>query len=226
MEHLVMRFKSSKILYSYWDELRGSRIAPRRFEIEPSRIADILPETFILERIGSREIRFRLAGTRVCDRLGGQFRGANFLSCWSKEDRLVLAEELDRISEKGAVLVADVEAQYGEGLLSHFEFLILPLIHTNMRIDRFLGVVSTSLNHCSQGFGTRAALKLRETRLHWPVNSSISSAQAAEEVRETQEMEKPPVFEPHIRHARIVRHDRRSFRVYEGGLSQQGKTDR
>ena len=46
-----MQQRTNQILFAYWNDVRGERLAPRRFEIEPARIATILPETFILERL-------------------------------------------------------------------------------------------------------------------------------------------------------------------------------
>ncbi|WP_372930848.1 PAS domain-containing protein, partial [Methyloceanibacter sp.] len=44
-----MQQPTSKQLFAYWDHIRNGRIAPRRFEIEPAKIANILRETFIAE---------------------------------------------------------------------------------------------------------------------------------------------------------------------------------
>src|SRR5262245_16401234 len=56
---------ATQALYAYWNEVRGDRLAPRRLEIQPARIAEHLLDTFILERSGRSAFRFRLAGTRV-----------------------------------------------------------------------------------------------------------------------------------------------------------------
>ena len=213
-----MRFKTSKILYAYWDELRGCRIAPRRFEIEPSRISDILPETFILEKVTPKGYRYRLAGTRVCDRLGQQFRGMDFLSCWSRDDQIDLARDMDTVTQQGAVLVADVEARYRDGKRVKYEFLILPLLHTNRSIDRYMGVVSAGSHACGINQGPLTSLKLKNTHLQWPVNNDHGQYEDG--------LSQTPVFETHVRHARIVRIDQRSFRVYDGGLSLQDKEKR
>ena len=74
---------SLQTLYSYWNELRAGRIAPQRLEIEPSRIAGILSETFMLERTDAGTYQFRLAGTRLCELFGSELRGKNFLDGWS-----------------------------------------------------------------------------------------------------------------------------------------------
>jgi len=74
-----MQQPTSRQLYAYWDGIRNGRIAPRRFEIEPARIASLLPETFIAECTGLLGFRFRLAGTKICEHFGCQtHRQANF----------------------------------------------------------------------------------------------------------------------------------------------------
>src|SRR4051812_13786849 len=47
----LMQQRTLQTLYGYWNEVRAGRLAPQRLEIEPSRIAGILSETFMLERI-------------------------------------------------------------------------------------------------------------------------------------------------------------------------------
>jgi hypothetical protein len=67
-------------LYAYWDRVRNGRFAPRRFEVEPAKIAALLPETFIAEGAGLLGCRFRLAGTKICEQFGRELRGADLLS--------------------------------------------------------------------------------------------------------------------------------------------------
>src|SRR5262245_6702032 len=97
-----MQQKSPHTLYRYWDELRAGRIAPRRLEIEPSRIASILSETFMLERVDASNYPYRLAGTRLCELFGTELRGSNFLSGWHEADQAVLAQQLALIFAEGA----------------------------------------------------------------------------------------------------------------------------
>src|SRR5262245_51420396 len=84
-------------LYAYWDEIRNGRLAPRRFEIEPARIAALLPETFIAEGAGMLGIRFRLAGTKICEQFCRELRGVDFLNLWPAKDREALASLLRNI---------------------------------------------------------------------------------------------------------------------------------
>ena len=44
-----MKHPTSRMLFSYWDGLRGARAARERGEIEPGEIRHILADTFVLE---------------------------------------------------------------------------------------------------------------------------------------------------------------------------------
>ncbi len=137
-----MRHKTSQHLFEYWNRLRGHRIAPRRFEIEPASIGDALPDTFILERQDAGTFPFRLAGTRLCERFKKEFRGHNFLAAWSAEDRGTLRSRLNTVSVQGGVVLLLAEAETKSGKAIRVEILILPLLHGQGCADRFLGVVS------------------------------------------------------------------------------------
>ncbi len=99
-------------LFSYWDVLRGDRPAPKRFEIAPSRIANNLPDTFILERLGRENSSFRLAGTRITDALGIELRGKNLFELFNAEDAKTLQRQMEIVTTQCAVgLLSDVGRQ-------------------------------------------------------------------------------------------------------------------
>ncbi|MFA5900802.1 MAG: PAS domain-containing protein, partial [Hyphomicrobium sp.] len=137
-----LKHKTSETLFAYWDKVRGNRQTPRRFEIDPGKIAGILPSTFILERIDPETFRFRLAGTQVCDMFGAELRGTNFLSGWSAGDRVALVRHLAALSKQGAVETIHMEAAPVARASTPFEVLLLPLRHTGEMLDRVLGSLS------------------------------------------------------------------------------------
>ncbi|MEI9902070.1 MAG: PAS domain-containing protein [Hyphomicrobium sp.] len=137
-----MKHKTSDVLFAYWDKVRGNRGTPRRFEIDPGKIATILPSTFILERLDAETYRFRLAGTQVCDMFGSELRGTNFLAGWSPTDRGSLARHLAALSKQGAVETVHMEAAPVARPSTPFEVILLPLRHTGESIDRVLGAFS------------------------------------------------------------------------------------
>lgn len=209
-----MRTQTNSTLYGYWNGMRGGRIAPQRFEIEPSQIAGILSETFILEFASPSNFNYRLAGTRICEITGREMRGINFLDCWRDSDRVSLQRHLTSVRKLGAVARALIEGTSTEAKSAQFEVLILPLLHNGNSIDRFLGAMSPINPPPWLGACPIREFHVLETELTYPADD----IDVAEQVVKTDSPPEPLPM-PSFRSARIVRHDRRQFRVYEGGLS-------
>lgn len=205
-----MKEAVSQSLYSYWNDLRGSRLAPKRFEIEPSCIASNLPDTFILERTSPAVLKFRLAGTRVCEAFGIDFRGVNLLQFLDDSGAGIVGRLIELSASDGAVCVIQIEAGNGTGLSTGFELLILPLMHTRNTIDRFLGSLTPIGRPDWLGVVALPQRKVVSHEIIWPDGIALSSEAPQQEP-----------FMPVIREARIVRSERRQFRVYDGGLSRQ-----
>ena len=104
-----MKQNSPQALYSYWNQVRAGRQAPQRLEIEPSQIAGILSETFMLERIDAATYQFRLAGTRLCEQFGRELRGTNFLDGWDADGRRTLQGLLVAVCDQAAGLSLTLE---------------------------------------------------------------------------------------------------------------------
>jgi hypothetical protein len=222
-----MQQRTSHTLFAYWNEVRAGRIAPRRFEIEPSRIGGILSETFILERTasprpGTRDVyRYRLAGTKLCDQFGTDFRGRDFLDSWDLDDRATLEQTLTGMADRGGVCVLTFEAHaalpkaVGGRVTGRkkatFEALLLPLVHTSDSLDRFLGCMSPLDHPAWLGSERLIEKSLLRCELIWPDGRPHPVVERARQ---------QVPFMPEIRNARLVRSDRRQFRVYEGGLSK------
>jgi hypothetical protein len=210
-----MKQKTSQILFAYWNGVRGERMAPRRFEIEPARIASILPETFILERLDSDTFLHRLAGTRLCEQFGYEFRGTNFLDGWGEEDRHTIAQQLAQASAQGGVLILDVEA----GVLDQtrprvaFEMTLMPLVHTSATVTRLLGSCSALEPPAWLGSERLTSRRLTAHHVVWPDGRPHA-------VADRYRNQTP--FLASLSGARLVKNERRSFRVLDGGLT---KTD-
>jgi hypothetical protein len=212
-----LKHNTSQALFSYWDKVRGSRTTPRRFEIEPGKIAAILPSTFILERVDAEVYRFRLAGTLVCDAFGVELRGTNFLDGWSAMDRLSLIRHLAALTKQGAVETIHMEAAPMARASTPFEVLLLPLRHTDQIIDRVLGAFSPLDPPHWLGELPLTAKRIIAHELVWPAGApKFEGDRARGDV---------PVMLP-ARHARIVRSERRQFRVFEGGLGGRDDTNK
>jgi len=211
---MQLKHKTSEILFAYWDKVRGNRATPRRFEIDPGQIAAILPSTFILERIDADTFRFRLAGTHVCDMFGFELRGTNFLAGWSPSDRSLLVRHLAALSKQGAVETIHMEAAPVARASTTFEVLLLPLKHTGEAIDRVLGAIAALDPPHWLGELPLHSKRIIAQELTWPAGMQRNDGPVDADVGAD-----VPVLMP-ADHTRIVRSERRQFRVFEGGLGR------
>ena len=203
-----MKQRTSQLLLQYWNTVRGDRMAPHRFDIEPAQIAGILPETCILERSANGSCQFRLAGTRICDQFGRELRGVAFERLASEADRPVIEEMFAAITDQGAIGVLELTATDTEGRSLHFEALILPLLHVSGTVSRYLGAISPIKPPAWIGTSPLVPGPLASHELLWADGRPHA-------VIESTNRQAP--FMPAMAGARIVRFDRRQFRVYDGG---------
>jgi hypothetical protein len=204
-----MKHKSSNELYEYWNSVRNGRFAPNRFEIEPVKLADILPDVFILECPDISSYRFRLAGTRICSSLGHEMRGNNLLDYWTGDDKEAVHNLLHNVASDGAGALIEFECTNGDRERAVFEMLVLPLVHTGEKVNRMLGSIGAITRPYWTGTVELRHLKLMSFNLLWP------------EMRPTlpKEPEKPVMLAE--AQTQIPVDPRRRFRVVEGGLSSR-----
>lgn len=210
-----MKNRTNKIIYSYWNEVRRGRLAPRRFDIEPARIAGILAETMILERCDDGATRFRLAGTRISEQFGAEFRGQSFLEMWPEQDAATLKHHLDLMQSQGGVLLFEIDARSPSGREISFEAIMMPLVHTREVVDRYLGAISSTTNPLWLGSEPLTDLTLGAVEMVWPDGRPHAMAQRYAET---------PALKPIVAGSRVVRLERRQFRVLEGGRGLDSKT--
>jgi len=203
-----MKENTSQRLYSYWNDVRGERLAPRRFDIEPARIAQILPETFILESNAKGQLCFRLAGTKICEMFGREFRGTDLLSLWNDDDRLSMRCALNSVIDEGSVAVVRFCARSQHPDSAEAEMLLLPLVHTGGRVNRLLGALTVG-----EKPGWLYRLPVETTQI--TTVSTVWPDGRPHAVLERMERQSPFVQEPQF--ARVVSRADRAFRVYDGG---------
>jgi hypothetical protein len=197
-----MQQPTSRQLYAYWDRVRNGRVAPRRFEVEPAKIAALLPETFIAECAGMLGYRFRLAGTKICEQFGRELRGADLLSLWDTDDRDAVASLLRNVFTDAAVGHFVFRAYSRTNRQASFELVLLPLIHTGEAINRVLGAITAIEPPFWLGAEPLSRQEIVEMHLHWPDGAPPPAARSGADV------------------ARLAR---RRFRVFEGGLTGGGE---
>jgi hypothetical protein len=205
-----MKQLTTRLLYDYWNDVRGERLAPTRFEIEPARMSTVLSETFILERTVKEAYPFRLAGTRICDQFGRELRGSDFLSLVGSDHRAI-ARALGSVTYAGAALVLDIEGETDDNRIAQFEVLVLPLLHPADQVTRYLGTISAIDPQPWLGVAPLERSWLIAHELVWPDGRPDALAL---------DWDRQLPFASDLAAARIVRSARRQFRILDGGRKE------
>lgn len=207
-----MKHKTIQTLYHYWNELRAGRVAPRRLEIEPSRISSVLAETFMLERTAAATYSYRLAGTRLCEIFGRELRETNLLAGWDRADHPILLRSLAATCEQGAVTLVTLEGRAEQTHSVQLEAVFLPLVHTDNTISRVIGAMGVMTTPAWLGYEPLGKTQLVRHEYIWPDGRPHSVIdRAGDQVP----------FRSTAPRGRVVSDERRRFRVFDGGRGER-----
>ena len=137
-----MKHPSTRALHAYWNQKRGHRAAPDRADIDPAAIRHALGDTFMLAADFTDELRFRLAGTRVCALFCREIKGEAFTELWSEDSRDRIEALLASVNDEMLGAVAGVTARTADGSVADLEILLLPLAHVGHARIRALGMLA------------------------------------------------------------------------------------
>ncbi|MDO8839357.1 MAG: PAS domain-containing protein [Parvibaculum sp.] len=114
-------------LHAYWSTLPRSGGAPADAAFDPLEIAQWTPDMTIMCLLGPDDIRFRLAGTRVAERMAHDPTGTNILDLLADASRLQVCRDMHEIAFRPCGYHARYMNVYGSGRVSHVQSLYLPL---------------------------------------------------------------------------------------------------
>jgi hypothetical protein len=175
-----MKHAATRMIFSYWDTLRGERAAPERGEIEPGEIRHVLADTFILEIKNDRQCEFRLAGTRICALFGRELKGADFNVIWSESERTDAQRNIDTVTMETAGIVAGLVGKTPSGNPLDLEMILLPLRHRGKTHSRVLGALSPAILPPWLGFDSLSEVSTSSMRIIWPTGRVASRGFAFE----------------------------------------------
>lgn len=137
-----MKHASSALVLDYWNDRRRNRPAPDRADIDPAEIRQALGDTFMLAADFVDELRFRLAGTRVCALFGREIKGESFGALWTEDSRRQIDDLMAVVTNEATAAVAGLIATTADQSETDVEMLLLPLAHTGHARIRALGVLA------------------------------------------------------------------------------------
>jgi hypothetical protein len=159
-----MKHVSSALVLDYWQDRRRNRPAPDRADIDPGEIRQALGDTFMLAADFIDELRFRLAGTRVCALFGREIKGESFAALWSEDSRKQIDELITVVTEEATGAVAGLVGTTADGSVTDVEMLILPLAHAGLARIRAMGVLAPMVPPYWLGEKPVVELSLRSLR--------------------------------------------------------------
>lgn len=144
-------FAPLQIVRAYWEGLRPARGLPRRSDIDPLGMDQVLEHVFLLERIAPGHARVRLAGHHLAEILGMEVRGMPLTALINPAGRNELPPVLEQVFSGPAILdlALVAEHEFGRPALEA-RMQLLPVLGDEGRCDRALGCL-VSLGRIGRG---------------------------------------------------------------------------
>jgi hypothetical protein len=180
-----MKHTTSRMLFSYWNTLRGDRPAPERGDIDPGQIRHVLANTFILELGPDHDADIRLAGTRLCALFGRELKGEAFDSLWVASSRSEIQRCIDVVVEESTGIVAGIVGIAQESRTIPLEMILLPLRRHGKADSRILGALAPAALPSWIGMHRVSRLDVISVRVISPNRREIASFGGGDRSRET-----------------------------------------
>jgi hypothetical protein len=133
-------FSAISQVEAYWEALRGSRIMPKRSEIDPRGIESALEYTFVLERIAIGVARLRIAGSHLNNLMGMEVRGMPITSFITPNGRQQMGDMLEEVFQRPSLCEVRLSAETGRNKPAmDARMILLPLKSDLGDVSRVLG---------------------------------------------------------------------------------------
>lgn len=160
-----MKHTTSRMLFAYWDALRGERAAPERGAIQPGAMRHVLADSFVLGRDGTDGAIFRLAGSRCAALFCRDLKGDAFADLWPAEARAEPDRLVEIVTGDMVGAVAGLAASNVNGSALALELLLLPLRHRGKTDVRLIGALSPAAFPSWAGLVPLARIETRSVRI-------------------------------------------------------------
>ena len=134
-----MKHRNNHFAVGYWSLIRRGRPAPDQADVDPKALRRLLPFVFLLDTRHSCFV-YRLAGTTLCERYGGELRGRDFLVQWDRESRSKLPALLKEALAESAPLCLTSVGTTADCRMVEIETVLMPMTFNAGAPERFLGV--------------------------------------------------------------------------------------
>lgn len=125
---------------AYWEAVRGTRLLPKRSDIDPRGIEQCLEHAFILERVAAGIARLRIAGNHLNHVMGMEVRGMPLTSFFTPSARAAVSELLEVVFQTPAICTLHLSSAEAAGRPAiQARLIMLPLKSDLGDVSRVLG---------------------------------------------------------------------------------------
>lgn len=125
---------------AYWNALRGSRLVPKRSDVDPRGIDAALENAFVLERVAAGIARLRVAGTHLSSLMGMEVRGMPLTTFFAPGDRRRVSDAMEQMFLTPATLSFQMVGPGGPSRpMIEARMILMPLKSDLGDISRALG---------------------------------------------------------------------------------------
>lgn len=135
-----MKHRNSHFAVGYWSRIRQGRPTPDQCDIDPKALKRLLPFVFLLDVRPEGSITYRLAGTTLCERYGGELRGRDYLGFWDPDSRGRMREILRQALAAKTPLCLTSIGSTEDCRMIEIETVLMPITFGTDIPERFLGV--------------------------------------------------------------------------------------
>lgn len=126
-----------KEIGDHWQSLRVDGALPKRSDLSPKDMGAHLDKVFLLERIGTGHVRFRLCGSMLCDILGMDLRGMPLSALFEPPYRDQLSGLIEECFQRPAILNMSLSA--GWSASGNYRMALWPMLSDLGDASRALG---------------------------------------------------------------------------------------
>jgi hypothetical protein len=157
----------SRALFRFWEAARAERSAPRRDEIDLTRLRPVIANLAIIERAPGRlAYRWRLAGTGICEIYRQEITGRSVLEGWNDFERDVISRFLEGVTTRLQPCVMRFRLHTDRGQLVGTEFIGLPILAHSGAVHVFGGLFAFR-DPTAMDYTAVAAMELSGARSIW-----------------------------------------------------------
>lgn len=191
---------------AYWTALRQGGSIPRRSDVDPRGLENLLHCAFVLEGVAPGIARFRIAGRHIAEITGMEVRGMPITALFTPLSRKTMSDALTDVFSSPAIaeLTLSAEPLAGQGSFEA-HMVLLPLKDDNDKITRALGVVVSE--DVEQRQAARFNITGISSRRVGGLTYSAARKVPADGAESKGFADAPQPFERGVRHLRLVKTD-------------------